>query len=767
MAKRNTYEEQQKRLQDLFDEASTPESSQDPYADDGEYGSDLDYQPSDLESSSSEDATSRPKSRRVQRTASIRSGESASSSSSSTCDQVDDLTSCCSDTEEGRNVSNSIYQIKTPAVSPSNISRVESLGVEQHSHVAQDQNDNIEASLNYISFERPASVSLKCDEHINEEQCSNIFQNSSSANENNIEGISNPDASEIQMHVSQLVNDSRNVEVQPNVTQNTTTNRHSASCIPRREEVPLPEAPWSTTVTTVPDFNFDRSKCGITVNIDNKDNVLDFFHLVFPQNFVEYLVNCTNAYGNALCNTDRPHTRHSRKAVYRETNSEEIMKFLGLSLLKGNIKTPNQRSLFSLSDVLYYHPIFNYVMSGRRYEQILRCLCASELNAQGENKILKFIDMLTLNFREVYNPSEELSLDESLLLFRGRLNFRQYIKSKKARYGIKFYELTTHDGYVCNIKMYSGKEATEQNESESKTEKLVMKLMRPYLLRGHHIFMDNYYNSFTLSQKLLDLKTHSTGTLRANRKGNPKDITQKNIKKGEHVWARKNKVYVSKWKDKRPVLMITTKKHPSIIEVRNRFGKTKLKPAEVDMYNQYMSGVDRSDQMVAYYSCPRKTIRWYKKVLFHLLDIAVWNAYFLYKKYKKSNVCTYHYLHYRNELIKNMIGLNDNVKPRDLYSKSNIHDSRRFRPSTSVNTDNQVQPVTVSYPGNKMYGHWPEQILARPGVTKKFAFLKCKVCSKNNIRKETSYRCKGCPDKPPLCPSCFEVYHENLEQDST
>jgi len=44
-----------------------------------------------------------------------------------------------------------------------------------------------------------------------------------------------------------------------------------------------------------------------------------------------------------------------------------------------------------------------------------------------------------------------------------------------------------------------------------------------------------------------------------------------------------------------------------------------------------MSGIDRADQMVKYYSSPRKQSRWYKKVLFHLLDITVRNTFFIYK----------------------------------------------------------------------------------------------------------------------------------------
>jgi len=109
--------------------------------------------------------------------------------------------------------------------------------------------------------------------------------------------------------------------------------------------------------------------------------------------------------------------------------------------------------------------------------------------------------------------------------------------------------------------MYKGKtnvNATTIGQT-SKIDSLVLRLMDPYLDMGHCLFMDNYYNSFNLSKKLLDRQTHTTGTLRNNRKGNPKQITQKKIKKGEHVWKQKQSVYVSKWKDKRDVLSITTK----------------------------------------------------------------------------------------------------------------------------------------------------------------------------------------------------------------
>ncbi|KAH9642822.1 hypothetical protein HF086_012316 [Spodoptera exigua] len=151
---------------------------------------------------------------------------------------------------------------------------------------------------------------------------------------------------------------------------------------------------WVDIVADIPDFNFDQTLPGLRVHTNQDANEKDIFDLVFTPNLMEYLVTCTNAYGNSLVNQNRPHTRHSRHKVFHETNVEEMFRFLGLSLLSGQIRIPENRKLFTHADPLYYHPMFSYVMSGRRYEQILRCLCASKPNARArQNKwIHKYID---------------------------------------------------------------------------------------------------------------------------------------------------------------------------------------------------------------------------------------------------------------------------------------------------------------------------------------------------------------------------------------
>ena len=56
----------------------------------------------------------------------------------------------------------------------------------------------------------------------------------------------------------------------------------------------------------------------------------------------------------------------------------------------------------------------------------------------------------------VYYPCEDLFVDESLVLFKGRLFFKQYIRTKRSRFGIKLYELCTHNGILLGFMIYHG-----------------------------------------------------------------------------------------------------------------------------------------------------------------------------------------------------------------------------------------------------------------------------------------------------------------------
>jgi len=72
-------------------------------------------------------------------------------------------------------------------------------------------------------------------------------------------------------------------------------------------------------------------------------------------------------------------------------------------------------------------------------------------------KLKPFINHLLHKFQEVYNPSKEVSIDTQMLLYKGLLQFKQYISQKRARFGVKIFSLCDSTGYLYSSEVYVGK----------------------------------------------------------------------------------------------------------------------------------------------------------------------------------------------------------------------------------------------------------------------------------------------------------------------
>ena len=132
------------------------------------------------------------------------------------------------------------------------------------------------------------------------------------------------------------------------------------------------------------------------------------------------------------------------------------------------------------------------------------------------------------------------------------------------------------------------------------------------------------------------------------------------------------------------------------------------------------------DQMIMYYGFSHRSVKWWKRVFFHLLDVALVNSYVLYKATTGSNKMTQ--LKFRLSVAKSLIeGLQ---RPRH----------RHHSPAPEL-------PLRLTERA------FPEPI---PGAKR----ADCKVCSVRGAgqRHQTGYRCKLC--HAPLCLyPCFERYH--------
>ena len=173
-----------------------------------------------------------------------------------------------------------------------------------------------------------------------------------------------------------------------------------------------------------------------------------------------------------------------------------------------------------------------------------------------------------------------------------------------------------------------------------------------------------------------------------------------------------------------------------------------LKPELMYFYNKYMGGVDVNDQLLKYSAYSRRSLKWWK-VAFRLLNVALINAFILYKEWYEK----------RNQAHKK------NVTHSDF--RVTVLKQLLATVTEHANTLHDTDEVTE----NTCLGgrHFMSKNPLDGG--KKVSCL-CKVCNKaEKILHEhtgapakkkygsvTSYWCKQC--KVELCPClCFELYH--------
>ena len=97
---------------------------------------------------------------------------------------------------------------------------------------------------------------------------------------------------------------------------------------------------------------------------------------------------------------------------------------------------------------------------------------------------------------EAYIPSHEILIDEELMLWKGRLGFKQYILNKRCRFGIKYFSLCETSVYLWNLYVYLGKVKNSPGDAAyaeelGKSGAAVLKLMSELYNKGYHLYMDN------------------------------------------------------------------------------------------------------------------------------------------------------------------------------------------------------------------------------------------------------------------------------------
>jgi len=420
---------------------------------------------------------------------------------------------------------------------------------------------------------------------------------------------------------------------------------------------------------------------------------------------------------------------------------------LGIFIATGLVSLPNLEDYWKTNSI-FSQPGIVKGMSRNRFEYLCGQLhfnddsLAPAHGTPGYDRLYKIrpiIDAICDKSKTLYNLGEKVSVDEAMVKFKGRSSIKQYQPLKPIKRGFKIWcRADSSNGYIDNFIVYKGK---SDGPTINIGHKVVMEVCKDILGKGHQVFFDNYFSSVHLAVDLLKHGTTSVATTRPDRVDFPREIINKEAVAGASrgfttSTILDNKVHCFVWLDRKPVFFIDTifdYTTPTTVP-RGLSDGTRINvscPHGVMAYNESMGGVDLADQMRRFYTCSRKSSqRWYLRLFWFLLDVAIDNAFILESFRPDRTPAPRRRTHkdFREELAT------------ELLSKF----------SSRKHSGRQVQDA----PARLVQRHFPKHL----GT----ADSQCVVCRKEHTRKRTRYGCEDCGNVPLCVDPCFRIYHTRL-----
>lgn len=431
-----------------------------------------------------------------------------------------------------------------------------------------------------------------------------------------------------------------------------------------------------------------------------------------------------------------------QKGKALDVTKDELYVFFGINIMMAYHKLPALRHFWATGEDLGVKPI-QEAMSRDRFYKILGKLHVNDNTKLDKNdklyKLRPIIESLGKKFQENRPPGEHVSVDESMIRFKGRSSLKQYNPMKPIKRGYKMWCLADNSGYVFKFDIYTGKkgnyDANVRKEFGLGGE-VVLKMTEHLHNKNHKVFFDNYFNSFPLLEALQSFQIQACGTIRPTRKDFPILAEDKALKRGDFDYrSTPNGITVYKWKDNKAVHLASNYNglQATTVKRTEKDGRKTIVPCPkvVKDYNENMGGVDKHDMLRQLYGMDRKSKKWWHRLFFGLFDMAIVNAYVVYKENGENLPL----LEFRRELAQGLLTFANDRQSRGA--------PKRRKSNYSIPTSVRLSNTGV---------HWPE-FIGKKG--------RCEVCSKKGIESRPISICKHCGIH--LCcnavKNCFYEFH--------
>lgn len=311
------------------------------------------------------------------------------------------------------------------------------------------------------------------------------------------------------------------------------------------------------------------------------------------------------------------HAEETEDVDFEPTDEVEMHAFIGLLLL---VAVKSHHGL-AVTNIWSTDPIIgvrkaNETMSRNRFTDLIRHIRFGDRNERDREDrfapIRRVFTLIDASCRRHYTAGPVLTVDESIIPFRGRCRFRQYLPAKSSKYGLKIFclvEPATH--YCISMIPYLGKGGDVPLPlGQNVVLQLVKKMREDEVVKSKHrhlIVTDNFFTSLALADNLKKHNCFLLGTIRSNAVGLPKDFVKESVTAGMSKVVFNSPLMLLKYqpKPKKSILMLSSGHHGYLEQekVSRMGGRSFRKPAIIHAYNEGKAGVDMLDQMMKDHTC--------------------------------------------------------------------------------------------------------------------------------------------------------------------
>ncbi|UYV70686.1 hypothetical protein LAZ67_8000264 [Cordylochernes scorpioides] len=353
---------------------------------------------------------------------------------------------------------------------------------------------------------------------------------------------------------------------------------------------------------------------------------IEYFLLFITTNLMKEIVAFTNKCAQTLLASNRDNLPpFSRKLAWKDTTLDEVMAFIGVIFNIGN-RLPDLVKLCLEGELLY---------SCSSLIDDSNLVPSSHPDYNPTARFEKLIEHVNNKFIYYYKPTQNLTVDESLVCLKKQTSLRQYMPQKHhGRFGVKLWMLCeSKTGYCVRMKPYKGKLSPIIKSLSYDVPMNLLQVSR-LLGKGYNLITDNFFTSINLAKDLLDSHTYLTGTIRTNRKGLPKTLTSAKLGVDESLYMVNNNLLALAYKEK--------KSKPQVNFLSTFCDASSGKKRVSDQrdypqicYDSYMG--DLNDKMLYTYMDERKGRKIYRKVILNIFHRALLNSFILYEQHTKDN----------------------------------------------------------------------------------------------------------------------------------